>query len=190
MAYERARVAIDDEAPPTPTLKVSLTASDHRSPSMPCTGQPNCFSFNLITYPHPHPLQSSLKKSVTVQCTPTEVFHYADSRGQCDASNLNRSNSILQAAKKDLLGIIQLQVAPPPAATRQIMQLPSIESSNLSACLSCRTRSCWRAELLSTRSKPDLWWHDRETRFAHTLNSNKPAKQMNKETRTVSQCRI
>ncbi|XP_075885209.1 patatin-like phospholipase domain-containing protein 7 [Nelusetta ayraudi] len=76
MACERARVAIDDEAPPTP--------------------------------PTP-PLKSSLKKSVTVQCAPSEVFHYTDSRGQCDSSHFSRSNSILQAAKKDLLGIIQLQ---------------------------------------------------------------------------------
>lgn len=113
MACERARVAIDDEAPPTPTIKVRLAASDHRSPSMPCTGQSNCFSFDMITTHCPHPLQSSLKKSVTVQCTPTEVFHYADSRAQCDASHLSRSNAILQAAKKDLLGIIQLQVASP-----------------------------------------------------------------------------
>lgn len=55
---------------------------------------------------------------MTVQCAPSEVFHYADSRGQCDSNHLSRSSFILQAAKKDLLGIIQLQVAPPPGKSR------------------------------------------------------------------------
>lgn len=121
MACERARVAIDDEAPPTPTLKVSLATSERKFPNMPCTRPSNCVSSNLI----PLLLQSSLKKSVMLQCAPTEVFHYADSRGQYDASHLSRSSSILQAAKKDLLGIIQLQVLPPPAATGQVIPLLS-----------------------------------------------------------------
>lgn len=42
--------------------------------------------------------------------TPSEVFHYTDSGGQSDAIHLSKSNTIFQAAKKDLLGIIQLQV--------------------------------------------------------------------------------
>lgn len=45
-----------------------------------------------------------------MQHTPSEVFHYTDSRGQSDAIQLSKSTSILQAAKRDLLGIIQLQV--------------------------------------------------------------------------------
>ncbi|XP_040914986.1 patatin-like phospholipase domain-containing protein 7a isoform X2 [Toxotes jaculatrix] len=53
--------------------------------------------------------KSSLKKSVTMQPTPSEVFHYTDSGGHSDAIYLSKSNTILQAAKKDLLGIIQLQ---------------------------------------------------------------------------------
>lgn len=73
MAWERARVTIE-EAPPSP-----------------------------VTH------KSSLKKSVTMQHTPSEVFHYTDSGGQSDATHLSKSSTILQAAKKDLLGIIQLQ---------------------------------------------------------------------------------
>uniref|UniRef100_A0AAX7SQB1 lysophospholipase n=1 Tax=Astatotilapia calliptera TaxID=8154 RepID=A0AAX7SQB1_ASTCA len=50
-----------------------------------------------------------LKKSVTMQHTPSEVFHYTDSGGHADATYLGKSSAILQAAKKDLLGLIQLQ---------------------------------------------------------------------------------
>ncbi|XP_026029873.1 patatin-like phospholipase domain-containing protein 7a isoform X4 [Maylandia zebra] len=53
--------------------------------------------------------KSSLKKSVTMQHTPSEVFHYTDSGGHADATYLGKSSAILQAAKKDLLGLIQLQ---------------------------------------------------------------------------------
>ncbi|XP_024155117.1 patatin-like phospholipase domain-containing protein 7 isoform X2 [Oryzias melastigma] len=53
--------------------------------------------------------KSSLKKNVTMQHTPSEVFHYTDSGGQSDAVHLGKSNTILQAAKRDLQGIIQLQ---------------------------------------------------------------------------------
>ncbi|XP_056288492.1 patatin-like phospholipase domain-containing protein 7a isoform X1 [Pseudoliparis swirei] len=73
MAFERARVTIDE------------------APSSPVTPK------------------SSLKKSVTMQHTPSEVFHYTDSGGHSDAVHLSKSCTILQAAKKDLLGIIQLQ---------------------------------------------------------------------------------
>ncbi|KAK7895627.1 hypothetical protein WMY93_020952 [Mugilogobius chulae] len=73
MAYERARVAIE-ETPPSPVLP-----------------------------------KSSLKKTVTMHHTPTEVFHYTDSRGQSDSIHLSKSSTILHAAKKDLLGVIQLQ---------------------------------------------------------------------------------
>uniref|UniRef100_A0A3B4YEJ1 lysophospholipase n=1 Tax=Seriola lalandi dorsalis TaxID=1841481 RepID=A0A3B4YEJ1_SERLL len=54
-------------------------------------------------------LFSSLKKSVTMLHTPSEVFHYTDSGGHSDAIHLSKSSTIFQAAKKDLLGIIQLQ---------------------------------------------------------------------------------
>uniref|UniRef100_A0A3Q3EF39 lysophospholipase n=1 Tax=Labrus bergylta TaxID=56723 RepID=A0A3Q3EF39_9LABR len=63
-------------------------------------------------FPPPFPVitpKSSLKKSVTMQHTPSEVFHYTDSGGHSDAIHLSKSSTIFQAAKKDLLGIIQLQ---------------------------------------------------------------------------------
>lgn len=56
-------------------------------------------------------MQSNLKKCVMLQHAPSEVFHYTDSRGQADAPLLSKSCTILQAAKKDLQGIIQLQVS-------------------------------------------------------------------------------
>ncbi|KAK5900734.1 hypothetical protein CgunFtcFv8_025667 [Champsocephalus gunnari] len=59
--------------------------------------------------PSPATPKSNLKKSVTMQPTPSEVFHYTDSGGHHDAANLSKSCTIFQAAKKDLLGIIQLQ---------------------------------------------------------------------------------
>lgn len=55
--------------------------------------------------------QSNLKKCVMLQHTPSEVFHYTDSRGQADAPLPSKTTTILQAAKKDLQGIIQLQVS-------------------------------------------------------------------------------
>ncbi|XP_033952355.1 patatin-like phospholipase domain-containing protein 7 [Pseudochaenichthys georgianus] len=59
--------------------------------------------------PSPATPKSNLKKSVTMQPTPSEVFHYTDSGGHHDAASLSKSCTIFQAAKKDLLGIIQLQ---------------------------------------------------------------------------------
>ncbi|XP_060926722.1 patatin-like phospholipase domain-containing protein 7a [Limanda limanda] len=53
--------------------------------------------------------KSSLKKRVTMLPTPSAVFHYTDSGGQSDAIHLSKSSTILQAAKRDLLGIMQLQ---------------------------------------------------------------------------------
>ncbi|XP_029025187.1 patatin-like phospholipase domain-containing protein 7 isoform X2 [Betta splendens] len=53
--------------------------------------------------------RSNLKKSVTMLHTPSEVFHYTDGGGHGDAIRLSKSSTILQAAKKDLLGVIQLQ---------------------------------------------------------------------------------
>ncbi|XP_029921429.1 patatin-like phospholipase domain-containing protein 7 isoform X2 [Myripristis murdjan] len=73
MAYERARVTIDEP------------------PSSPVTHK------------------SILKKSVTMQHTPSAVFHYTDTGGRSNAVHPSKVNAIFQAAKKDLLGIIQLQ---------------------------------------------------------------------------------
>ncbi|XP_076835552.1 patatin-like phospholipase domain-containing protein 7a [Brachyhypopomus gauderio] len=72
MAYERARVTMD-ETPPSPVLHKSI-----------------------------------LKKTVTMQHTPSAVIHYTDSGGRSDV-HPNKVGAIFQAAKKDLLGIIQLQ---------------------------------------------------------------------------------
>ncbi|XP_077479437.1 patatin-like phospholipase domain-containing protein 7a isoform X2 [Stigmatopora argus] len=79
MACERARVNID-ESPPSPA-----TQKLHGN------------------------MQPILKKSVTMQHMPSEVFHYTDSGGQSDNIHLSKSGTIFQAAKKDLLEIIQLQ---------------------------------------------------------------------------------
>ncbi|KAI1882486.1 hypothetical protein AGOR_G00251260 [Albula goreensis] len=53
--------------------------------------------------------KSILKKSVTMQQTPSAVFHYTDSGGRSDHVPPSKINAIFQAAKKDLLGFIQLQ---------------------------------------------------------------------------------
>uniref|UniRef100_A0A668ABU9 lysophospholipase n=1 Tax=Myripristis murdjan TaxID=586833 RepID=A0A668ABU9_9TELE len=53
--------------------------------------------------------KSILKKSVTMQHTPSAVFHYTDTGGRSNAVHPSKVNAIFQAAKKDLLGIIQLQ---------------------------------------------------------------------------------
>uniref|UniRef100_A0A6Q2Y9I2 lysophospholipase n=1 Tax=Esox lucius TaxID=8010 RepID=A0A6Q2Y9I2_ESOLU len=52
---------------------------------------------------------SILKKSVTMQHAPSAVFHYSDSEGRPDTVHPSKVSAIFQAAKKDLLGIIQLQ---------------------------------------------------------------------------------
>ncbi|XP_035247689.1 patatin-like phospholipase domain-containing protein 7a isoform X1 [Anguilla anguilla] len=74
MAYERARVTIDDPS--------SSPATVHKS---------------------------ILKKTVTMQQTPSAVFHYTDSGGRSDHVPPSKINSIFQAAKNDLLGLIPLQ---------------------------------------------------------------------------------
>lgn len=54
-------------------------------------------------------LQSILKKSVTMLHTPSAVYHYSDAGGGAHVHH-NKVNAIFQAAKKDLLQVIQLQV--------------------------------------------------------------------------------
>nr|XP_046241990.1 patatin-like phospholipase domain-containing protein 7 isoform X3 [Scatophagus argus] len=58
------------------------------------------------TAPH-SPMKSILKKSVTMHHTPSAVYHYGDTGG----GNVrhNKVNAIFQAAKKDLLQVIQIQ---------------------------------------------------------------------------------
>ena len=53
--------------------------------------------------------QSILKKSVTMQHTPSAVYQYSDA-GTGNVHQ-NKVNAIFQAAKKDLLQVIQIQVA-------------------------------------------------------------------------------
>ncbi len=52
--------------------------------------------------------QSILKKSVTMQHTPSAVYHYADAGG--GHVHHSKVNAIFQAAKKDLLQVIHIQV--------------------------------------------------------------------------------
>ncbi|KAJ0067604.1 hypothetical protein NL108_008762, partial [Boleophthalmus pectinirostris] len=54
-------------------------------------------------------LQSILKKSVTMAHTPSAVYHYAETGG--GHSQQSKVSAIFQAAKKDLLQVIQLQDA-------------------------------------------------------------------------------
>ncbi|KAI5091421.1 patatin-like phospholipase domain-containing protein 7 isoform X1, partial [Silurus meridionalis] len=72
MAYERARVTIDDLLPSTVNYK------------------------------------SILKKTVTMHQVPSAVYHYTESGGSTDVPP-SKVGAIFQAAKKDLLGIIQLK---------------------------------------------------------------------------------
>ncbi|XP_039470901.1 patatin-like phospholipase domain-containing protein 7a [Oreochromis aureus] len=101
----------------TDGVKDSHSTRKLRSTSMPteCTGNDLSMAWERArvtieeapSIPITH--KASLKKSVTMQHTPSEVFHYTDSGGHADATYLGKSSAILQAAKKDLLGIIQLQ---------------------------------------------------------------------------------
>ncbi|MEQ2171613.1 hypothetical protein GOODEAATRI_012640 [Goodea atripinnis] len=54
-------------------------------------------------------VKSILKKSVTMQHTPSAIYHYCEPGG--GSVHHNKVNAIFQAAKKDLLQVIQLQVA-------------------------------------------------------------------------------
>ncbi|KAM4616108.1 patatin-like phospholipase domain-containing protein 7 isoform 1-T2 [Polymixia lowei] len=53
--------------------------------------------------------KSILKKSVTMVHTPSAVYHYSEAEGHSDHTHHNKVNTIFQAAKKDLLQVIQLQ---------------------------------------------------------------------------------
>ncbi|XP_015827323.3 patatin-like phospholipase domain-containing protein 7 [Nothobranchius furzeri] len=55
----------------------------------------------------PGPVKSILKKSVTMQHAPSAVYHYDDAGG--GSIHHNKVHAIFQAAKKDLLQVIQLQ---------------------------------------------------------------------------------
>lgn len=57
-------------------------------------------------------VQSIRKKSVTMQHSPSAVFHYSDTGGHSSHMHHCKVNAIFQAAKKDLLKIFQLKVRP------------------------------------------------------------------------------
>ncbi|KAM9447170.1 patatin-like phospholipase domain-containing protein 7 [Clarias gariepinus] len=70
-------------------------------------------SFEEVTVQKPelssNPYKSILKKTVTMQPAPSAVYLYSDTGGQSGHVHHNKVNAIFQAAKKDLLKIIQLQ---------------------------------------------------------------------------------
>ncbi|XP_072521317.1 patatin-like phospholipase domain-containing protein 7 [Salminus brasiliensis] len=53
--------------------------------------------------------KSILKKTVTMQHTPSAVYHYSDTGGHSGHVHHSKINAIFQAAKKDLLKLVQLQ---------------------------------------------------------------------------------
>lgn len=99
MAYERARVTMDDPLPSPVHYKVMLTY-------VPPYNQIECIHLSTLSSIS----QSILKKTVTMHQAPSAVYHYTDSRGSSDVPP-SKVGAIFQAAKKDLLRIIQLQVS-------------------------------------------------------------------------------
>ncbi|XP_030647689.1 patatin-like phospholipase domain-containing protein 7 [Chanos chanos] len=59
--------------------------------------------------PSPVIHKSILKKTVTMQHAPSAVYHYSDSGGHSGHVHHSKVTAIFQAAKKDLLQIVQLQ---------------------------------------------------------------------------------
>lgn len=103
MAYERARVTMDDPLPSPVHYKVMML------PDHPVI-QPNLTWCSCHLSALPSSFQSILKKTVTMHQAPSAVYHYTDSGGSSDVPP-SKVGAIFQAAKKDLLGIIQLQVS-------------------------------------------------------------------------------
>ncbi|XP_005745871.1 patatin-like phospholipase domain-containing protein 7 isoform X2 [Pundamilia nyererei] len=85
------------------SLSNPITVTGEMSPDFNSTYVPGA---KEETVPH-SPVKSILKKSVTVQQTPSAVYHYSDAGG--GSVYHNKVNAIFQAAKKDLLQVIQLQ---------------------------------------------------------------------------------
>ncbi|XP_026787188.1 patatin-like phospholipase domain-containing protein 7 [Pangasianodon hypophthalmus] len=86
-------------------LESSLSAggSDLNTAFEEMTVQKTELSSNPVVY------KSILKKTVTMQPAPSAVYHYSDTGGHSGHVHHNKVNAIFQAAKKDLLKIIQLQ---------------------------------------------------------------------------------
>lgn len=106
MAYERARVTMDDPLPSPVHYKVINAAAwfPSHTTKLVCTWS----TWNLSALPSS--FQSILKKTVTMHQAPSAVYHYTDSGRSSDVPP-SKVGAIFQAAKKDLLGIIQLQVS-------------------------------------------------------------------------------
>ncbi|XP_004574261.1 patatin-like phospholipase domain-containing protein 7 isoform X3 [Maylandia zebra] len=85
------------------SLSNPITVTGEMSPDFNSTYVPGA---KEETVPH-SPVKSILKKSVTVQQTPSAVYHYSDAGG--GSVYHNKVNAIFQAAKKDLLQVIQLK---------------------------------------------------------------------------------
>uniref|UniRef100_A0A6Q2Z035 lysophospholipase n=1 Tax=Esox lucius TaxID=8010 RepID=A0A6Q2Z035_ESOLU len=66
--------------------------------------------FNPVIHIPSRHTQAPTLLCVTMQHAPSAVFHYSDSEGRPDTVHPSKVSAIFQAAKKDLLGIIQLQV--------------------------------------------------------------------------------
>lgn len=98
MAYERARVTMDDPLPSPIHYKVMIFPLILANWSI---HDAHCI-YQIY--------QSILKKTVTMHQAPSAVYHYTDSGGSSDVPP-SKVGAIFQAAKKDLLGIIQLQVS-------------------------------------------------------------------------------
>lgn len=109
MAYERARVTMDDPLPSPVHYKVMLLPDFFFFPHPPTIKLVYTWS-SLHLSALPSSFQSILKKTVTMHQAPSAVYHYTDSGGSSDVPP-SKVGAIFQAAKKDLLGIIQLQVS-------------------------------------------------------------------------------
>ncbi|XP_049326272.1 patatin-like phospholipase domain-containing protein 7 [Astyanax mexicanus] len=108
-----------DSAKSSPTQSPSASFRKSRSMSTPTDSSISAGSGDLNTafervnknetHSHPVVYKSILKKTVTMQHTPSAVYHYSDTGGHSGHVHHSKINAIFQAAKKDLLKIIQLQ---------------------------------------------------------------------------------
>nr|XP_055055040.1 patatin-like phospholipase domain-containing protein 7 [Misgurnus anguillicaudatus] len=110
------RSSEDDSIKLNPTESPATLFKKSRSlssPSVVSPGQNVTFDKANVTkefVPTSPVIQKSIrKKSVTMQHAPSAVFHYSDTGGHSSHIHHCKVNAIFQAAKKDLLKIIQLQ---------------------------------------------------------------------------------
>ncbi|KAI5613052.1 patatin-like phospholipase domain-containing protein 7 isoform X1, partial [Silurus asotus] len=100
---------------PSAAFRKSRSMSTPLESSLPAGGNDLSTGFEEVSVqktelpPSPVAYKSILKKSVTMQPAPSAVYHYSDTGGHPGHVHHNKVNAIFQAAKKDLLKIIQLQ---------------------------------------------------------------------------------